>query len=135
MYAKKSLSLADAKQIAAAAEGEALNNQWSVTIAVLDDGGNLLYLQRMDEAPVGSVDVAQQKARTSFLFKRPTKSFEELVAGGRMAMLVLPGATPIEGGLPLLNEGRIVGAIGVSGVQSSQDAQIAQAGVAVAAKL
>jgi uncharacterized protein GlcG (DUF336 family) len=135
MYAKKSLSLADAKQIAAAAEGEALNNQWSVTIAVLDDGGNLLYLQRMDEAPVGSVDVAQQKARTSFLFKRPTKSFEELVAGGRMAMLVLPGATPIEGGLPLLNDGRIVGAIGVSGVQSSQDAQIAQAGVEVAAKL
>jgi glc operon protein GlcG len=135
MYAKKALSLADAKQIAAAAEVEALNNKWSVTIAVLDDGGNLLYLQRLDEAPLGSITVAQEKARTALLFKRPTKAFEEIVAGGRMAMLTLPGATPIEGGLPLLNDGQIVGSIGVSGVQSPQDAQIALAGVEVAAKL
>jgi glc operon protein GlcG len=135
MYTKKALSLADARQIAAAAESEALNNKWNVTIAVLDEGGNLLYLQRMDAAPVGSIVVAQQKAHTAFLFKRTTKSLEEVIAGGRTVMLTLPGATPIEGGLPLLNEGHVVGAIGVSGVQSSQDAQIAQAGVEVAAKL
>ncbi len=135
MYAKKALSLADAKAIAAAAEAEALKNKWNVTIAVLDDGATLLFLQRIDEASPGSVIVAQEKARTAALFKRTTKSLEEAVVGGRTVMLNLPGATPIEGGLPLLNEGRIVGAIGVSGVQSPQDAQIAQAGVEVAAKL
>jgi uncharacterized protein GlcG (DUF336 family) len=135
MHIKKALSLADAKQIAAASEEEARNNQWNVTIAILDDGGNLLYLQRMDEAPVGSIVVAQEKARTAFLFRRSTKSIEEVVAGGRSVMLKLPGATPIEGGLPLLNDGHIVGSIGVSGVQSPQDAQIARAGVDVAAKL
>ncbi len=135
MYVKNALSLADAKQIVAAAEAEALNNKWSVTIAVLDDGGNLLFLQRLDDAPLGSIVVAQEKARTALLFKRPTKAFEEIVAGGRTVMLTLPGATPIEGGLPLLNDGRIVGSIGVSGVQSPQDAQIALAGVEVAAKL
>jgi glc operon protein GlcG len=135
MYVKKAFSLADARQIAAAAEAEALKNKWNVTIAIVDEGGNLLFLQRMDEAPVGSIVVAQKKARTAFLFKRTTKSLEETVAGGRAVMMTLPGATPIEGGLPLLNEGRIVGAIGVSGVQSSQDGQIAQVGVEVAAKL
>ena len=135
MYDKKGLTLADAKAIAAAAEAEALKNGWRVTISIVDDGGNLLYLQRLDEAPVGSIVVSQEKARTAFLFKRTTKSIEEAVVGGRTVMLTLPGATPIEGGLPLLHEGRVVGAIGVSGVQSSQDAQIAQAGVDVAAKL
>jgi uncharacterized protein GlcG (DUF336 family) len=135
MYAKKGLTLADAKAIAAAAEAEALKNNWNVSISVLDDGGNLLYLQRLDDAPVGSIVVSQEKARTAFLFKRTTKSLEEAVSGGRTVMLTLPGATPIEGGLPLLNDGRVVGAIGVSGVQSPQDAQIAQAGVEVAAKL
>ena len=135
MYDKKGLTLADAKAIAAAAEAEALKNGWRVTISIVDDGGNLLYLQRLDEAPVGSIVVSQEKARTAFLFKRTTKSIEEAIVGGRTVMLTLPGATPIEGGLPLLHEGRVVGAIGVSGVQSSQDAQIAQAGVDVAAKL
>jgi glc operon protein GlcG len=135
MYAKNALNLADAKAIAAAAEAEALKNKWNVTIAVLDDGGNLLFLQRLDEAPLGSIAVAQEKARTALLFKRPTKVFEEIIASGRTAMLTLPGATPIEGGLPLLNNGQIIGAIGVSGVQSPQDAQIAQAGVEVAAQL
>jgi glc operon protein GlcG len=135
MYDKKGLTLADAKAITAAAEAEALKNGWRVTISIVDDGGNLLYLQRLDEAPVGSIVVSQEKARTAFLFKRTTKSIEEAVVGGRAVMLTLPGATPIEGGLPLLHEGRIVGAIGVSGVQSSQDAQIAQAGVDVAAAL
>ena len=135
MYVKNALTLADAKQIAAAAEAEALKNNWRVTIAVLDDGGNLLFLQRLDEAPLGSIVVAQEKARTALLFKRPTKVFEEIIASGRTAMLTLPGATPIEGGLPLLNNGQLIGAIGVSGVQSPQDAQIAGAGVEVAAKL
>ena len=135
MYVKNALTLADAKQIAGAAEAEALKNNWHVTIAVLDDGGNLLFLQRIDEAPLGSIVVAQEKARTALLFKRPTKVFEEIIASGRTAMLTLPGATPIEGGLPLLNNGQIIGAIGVSGVQSPQDAQIAGAGVEVAAKL
>jgi uncharacterized protein GlcG (DUF336 family) len=135
MYVKNALTFADAKQIAAAAEAEALKNNWRVTIAVLDDGGNLLFLQRLDEAPLGSIVVAQEKARTALLFKRPTKVFEEIIASGRTAMLTLPGATPIEGGLPLLNNGQIIGAIGVSGVQSPQDAQIAGAGVEVAAKL
>jgi Uncharacterized protein, possibly involved in utilization of glycolate and propanediol len=135
MYAKNALNLADAKAIAAAAEAEALTSKWNVTIAILDDGGNLLYLQRLDEAPLGSINVAQEKARTALLFKRPTKAFEEMIANGRTVMLTLPGATPIEGGLPLLNKGAIVGAIGVSGVQSAEDAQIARAGVEAAAKL
>ncbi len=135
MRTKKALGLADAKAIAAAAEEEARRNTWNVTIAILDDGGNLIYLQRMDDAPIGSIIVAQEKARTAFLFKRTTKSIEEVVAGGRVVMLNLPGATPIEGGLLLQNDEQIVGAIGVSGVQSPQDAQIAQAGVEVAATL
>ncbi|VTZ28323.1 Protein GlcG [Methylocella tundrae] len=135
MFTKKSLTLADAKAIAAAAEAEALKNNWNVTISIVDDGGNLIYLQRLDDAGIGSVAVSQEKARTAFLFKRSTKSIEEAVAGGRAVMLTLPGATPIQGGLPLLNEGRVVGAIGISGVQSSEDEQIARAGVEVAAKL
>jgi glc operon protein GlcG len=135
MYAKKGLTLADAKAIAAAAEAEARKNNWSVAISIVDEGGNLIYLQRQDNAPVGSVTVSQEKARTAFLFKRTTKSIEDTVIVGRLVMLTLPGATPIQGGLPLLNEGCVVGAIGISGVQSSQDEQIAQAGVEVAAKL
>jgi glc operon protein GlcG len=135
MYTKSALNLADAKVIAAAAEAEALKNKWSVTIAVFDDGGNLIFLQRLDEAPLGSIAVAQEKGRTALLFKRPTKAIEEIIASGRTAMLTLPGATPIEGGLPLLHNGQIIGAIGVSGVQSPQDAQIAKAGVEAAEKL
>ena len=135
MYVKNALTLADAKGIAAAAEAEALKNNWRVTIAVLDDGGHLLYLQRLDGAPLGSITVVQEKARTALLFKKPTKAIEEVIAGGRVVMLTLPGATPIEGGLPLLNKDQIIGAIGVSGVQSSQDGQIASAGGEAAAKL
>jgi glc operon protein GlcG len=135
MHVKKSLTLAEARQIAAAAEAEAAKNQWNVTIAILDEGGHLLYLERMDDAPLGSVVVAQKKARTSVLFRRPTKSIEESVIGGRTVMLALPQATPIEGGLPLLNGDKLIGGIGVSGVQSSQDAQIARAGVELAARL
>lgn len=128
MISKPSLTLADARIIAAAAEAEAVRNGWNVVIAVMDDGGHLLYLQRMDGTQAGSVDVAIAKGRTSVLFKRPTKVFEDAVAGGRPAMMMLPGATPIEGGLPLIHQGLVVGAIGVSGVQSAQDGIIAKAG-------
>lgn len=128
MRNKPALTLEDAKRIAAAAEAEAVKNGWNVVIAVLDDGGNLLYLQRMDGTQIGSIVVAQEKGRTAVAFKRPSKAFEDVVVGGRQVMLAMPGATPIEGGLPLVYEGEVVGAIGVSGVQSSQDGIIAKAG-------
>ena len=128
MRNKPALTLADAKRVAAAAEAEAVKNGWNVVIAIHDDGGNLLYLQRMDGTQVGSVVVAQEKARTAVLFKRPSKAIEDAVAGGRTVMLAMPGATPIEGGLPLVYEGEVVGAIGISGVQSFQDGIIAKAG-------
>ncbi|NYZ12556.1 heme-binding protein [Azospirillum sp. RWY-5-1] len=128
MRNKPALTLADAKRVAAAAEAEAVKNGWNVVIAILDDGANLLYLQRMDGTQIGSIVVAQEKGRTAVSFKRPSKTFEDMVAGGRQVMLSMPGATPIEGGLPLVYEGEVVGAIGISGVQSSQDGIIAKAG-------
>jgi glc operon protein GlcG len=129
------LTLEIAKEIAAAAAAEAKTNKWTVVIAILDDGGNLMYLERMDETQIASIQVAQEKAKTAFGFKRPTKVFEDAVAGGRHAVLSLQGATLIEGGIPLTLNGRIVGAIGVSGVTSQQDGQIAQAGANALAKI
>ena len=126
----KALTLSAAKQIAAAAEAEARKNNWNVVITVVDEGGHLIYLQRMDETQIASVEIAQGKARTAVLYKRPTKAMEDAVAGGRTVILRLPGAVPVEGGLPITVDGRIIGAIGVSGVQSSQDAQVARAGLA-----
>jgi glc operon protein GlcG len=126
---KKALTLEGAKKIAAAAEAEAVKNKWNVVIAVVDEGGQILYVQRMDGTQYGSVDVAIKKARTSSAFKRPTKVFEDAIAGGRNALIALDGALPLEGGLPLAVGGQIVGAIGVSGVTSQQDGQIAKAGV------
>ncbi|MFN7926283.1 MAG: heme-binding protein [Bryobacteraceae bacterium] len=126
---KKTLTLAVAKKIAAAAEAEALANKWNVVITILDEGGNLLYLQRMDGTQIGSIDVAIAKGASAVKFKRPTKVFEEALKGGRQAILKLPGAIPVEGGLPLTVDGQILGAIGVSGVQSNEDGQIATAGV------
>jgi glc operon protein GlcG len=128
---KKALTLDAAKKIAAAAEAEAIKNNWPVVIAVVDDGGHLLYLQRLDGTQIGSVEVATQKARTAIAFKRPSKAFSDMVAEGRTVMLALPGATPIEGGIPLVADGQIIGAIGVSGVTSAQDGQIAKAGADV----
>jgi glc operon protein GlcG len=125
---KKSLSLAAAKKIAASAEAEALKNKWNVVIAVVDDGGHLVYLQRMDGTQTGSVDVAIKKARTAQAFKRATKVFEDAVAGGRTVILALDGALPIEGGLPLSASGQVIGGIGVSGVTAQQDGVIAKAG-------
>jgi glc operon protein GlcG len=126
---KKALSLEVAKKIAVAAEEEAVKNKWSVAIVIVDDGGHLVYLQRIDETQIGSIEVAIQKAKSAVNYKRPTKVFEEAVTGGRNVVLVLPGAIPIEGGLPLTLDGKVIGAIGVSGVTAQQDGQIAKAGV------
>jgi uncharacterized protein GlcG (DUF336 family) len=132
---KKSLTLAAAKQIAAAAEAEAVKNQWTVVIAIVDDGANLVYLQRIDGTQVGSVDVAIEKAKGAVKFKRPTKAMEDMLAGGRNAVLKLPGAMPVEGGVPFMIDGVVLGAIGVSGVTSQQDGIIAAAGVAAFEKM
>jgi uncharacterized protein GlcG (DUF336 family) len=132
---KKALTLQAAKQIAAAAEKEAAANKLTMVIAILDDGGNLMYLERMDDTQIGSVEVAQQKARSAVAFKRPTKAFEDAVAGGRTAILKLPGAMPVEGGLPLLVDGKIIGAIGCSGGTSQQDGVVAKAGADALAKM
>jgi uncharacterized protein GlcG (DUF336 family) len=125
---KRTLTLEVARQIAASAEKHARENKWNVCIAIVDDGGHLIYFQRMDGTQYGSVNVSQRKAQTAIGFKRPSKTFEEGVAGGRNALLGLPGAVPLEGGLPLTIEGEMVGAIGVSGVTAQQDGMIAQAG-------
>jgi glc operon protein GlcG len=127
---KKTLTLEAAKKVAAAAEAEAVKNNWKVVIAVVDDGGHLVYLQRLDETQLGSIDVAVQKAYTAVTFKRPTKALEDAVlTGGRTVVLSLPRALPIEGGLPIIVDGKVVGGIGVSGVTAQQDGQIAKAGV------
>lgn len=132
---KKALTLSAAKQIAAAAESHAKENKWNVCIAILDDGGHLLFFQRADGTQTGSIAVAQKKAQSAIAFKRSTKVFEEGVAGGRNALLALPGVIPVEGGLPLVVDGETIGAIGVSGVTSQQDGMIAQAGVEALANL
>jgi glc operon protein GlcG len=132
---KKALTLEAAKQIAAAAEKEAASNKLTMVIAILDDGGNLIYLERMDETQIGSIEVAQQKARSAVAFKRPTKAFEDAVAGGRNAILKLPGAIPVEGGIPLTVNGKIIGAIGCSGGSSQQDGVVAKAGADALARM
>ena len=118
-----------ARKAAAAAIAEAKKNGWTVAAAVVDPGGVLVYFERIDGTQNGSSEVAMEKARTAAAFKRPSKSFEDVVAGGKTHYLRLTGTIPIEGGVPLLVDGKIVGAIGVSGVLSSQDAQIARAGI------
>lgn len=127
---KPTVSLELAKKIAAKAEAEALKNNWTVVIAIVDDGGNLVYLEKMDGTQLGSIDVALHKAQTALKFKRPTKAFEEMVAGGRTAILSLPGVLAVEGGVPLVVNGAFIGAIGVSGMKSNEDAVVAQAGLA-----
>ena len=130
LLTKHTLTLEAAKQIATVAEKFARKQGWNVVIAIVDDGGHLIYLTRMDGTQIGSIDVAQAKARTALAFKRPTKIWSEALKSGRTQILGLPGATPIEGGLPLVVKGEFLGAIGVSGVTSEQDGEIAQAGVA-----
>ena len=126
---KKSLTLEVAKQIADAAEKSAAGRKLTMVITILDEGGNLIYLAKMDETQIGSIAVAQAKAKSAISFKRPTKVFEDGVAGGRNALLSLPGAVPIEGGLPITVNGKIIGAIGVSGGTSVEDGQVAQVGL------
>lgn len=128
---KKALNLAVAKEMAAAAEKEARANKWNMVIAIVDDGGNLIYLERMDGVQIGSVDVAIAKAQSAVKFKRATKVFEEALKGGRQAILRLPGAIPIEGGVPVMVDGLALGAIGVSGAQSNEDGVVAAAGLKV----
>ncbi|MHB8729179.1 MAG: GlcG/HbpS family heme-binding protein [Sulfuricaulis sp.] len=128
---KPALTLAAAKKIIAAAEAEALKHAWPVVIAVVDDGGHLLCLERLDNTQFGSVEIAIQKARAAMAFKRPTKVWEELLTTGQHRVLGLPGVLPSEGGLPLIWKDQIVGAIGVSGVKSSEDGQIARVGATV----
>lgn len=125
---KKSLTLSSAKHIAEAAEAVATQMNVPVVISIMDDGANLLFLQRMDGAPLGSIVVSQDKSRSSVLFKTPTKDYESWLAGGLTAMLKLD-ALPFEGGIPLVSGGQVVGAIGVSGGSAPQDGQIALAGV------
>jgi glc operon protein GlcG len=127
LIGKNVLTLATAKKIAEAAEQFAIGKSWNVVIAVVDDGGNLLYLERMDGAPIGSVGVAHEKARTSVIFKAPTKAFEAGLAAGVTSLLKLD-ILPFEGGVPVTVKGSIVGAIGVSGcAASTQDGEVAEA--------
>jgi glc operon protein GlcG len=127
---KKTLSLAAAKKIAAAAETEAAKNKWTMVIAVLDDGGHLIYLERMDGAQIGSIEVAQGKARTAVRFRRPSKDFEDAIAANHLAVITLGNITAIRGGLPVKLDGQAAGAIGVSGGEAEQDEQCAEAGLA-----
>jgi len=125
------INLENAKRAAAAAAAEARKNNWNMAIAVTDGGGALVYLEKMDATQTGSVKVAIGKARSAAMFKRPTKVWQDAVAGGGAGLRVLglQGAVPIDGGLPIVMDGKIVGAIGVSGAAGDQDAQCAKAGV------
>ena len=130
MFQQSVLSLDDARRVAAAARLEAEKHGWAVVIAIVDDGGHLMYLERLDGCQKASSRIAEAKARTAILFKRPTKAIEDVVLEGRTVMMGLPGAVPLEGGIPLGQDGVLLGAIGVSGVQSFQDGIIARAGAA-----
>jgi glc operon protein GlcG len=131
MKNKAFLELADVKLIAAAAEAEALKNQWAVTIAIVDDGGHLLWLQRLDGAPAVSAHIAPAKAHTSALGRRESKVYEDVINQGRMSFLSAPTIEGLlEGGVPIMKDGQFIGAVGVSGVKSTEDAQIARAGIA-----
>lgn len=130
MNSKPCLSLEDTRRIAVAAEAEAHAHGWAVTIAIADDGGHLLWLQRLDGAAPVSAHIAPAKARTAALGRRESKVYEDMVNGGRMSFLSAPAIDGLlEGGVPILVDGQCVGAVGVSGVKSSEDAQIARAGI------
>jgi glc operon protein GlcG len=131
MKIQSSLELADVKAIATAAEAEALKHQWAVSIAIVDDGGHLLWLQRLDGAAPISAHIAPAKANTAALGRRESKTYEEMINGGRASFLSAPDLKGmLEGGVPILKDGQCLGAVGVSGVKSSEDAQIARAGIA-----
>ncbi|OGB39188.1 MAG: hypothetical protein A2461_03510 [Burkholderiales bacterium RIFOXYC2_FULL_59_8] len=131
MKTKPMLELSDIKCIAAAAEVEALQNNWAVTIAVVDDGGHLLWLQRLDGAAALSAHIAPAKAHTAALGRRESKGYEDVINGGRNSFLSVPTISGmLEGGVPIMKDGVCLGAVGVSGVKSTEDAQIARAGIA-----
>ena len=131
MKTKPCLTLADVRTVATAAEAEAIANAWAVTIAIVDDGGHLLWLQRLDGAPPISAHIAPAKARTAALGRRESRIYEEIINQGRVSFLSAPTLEGmLEGGVPVLVDGQCVGAIGVSGVKSGEDAQVARAGIA-----
>ncbi|MFZ3142395.1 GlcG/HbpS family heme-binding protein [Polaromonas sp.] len=131
MKTKAVLEQADIKIIAAAAEAEALKNNWAVTIAIVDDGGHLLHLQRLDGAVALSAHIAPAKANTAAMGRRESKSYEDVINGGRTSFLSVPYVQGmLEGGVPIVKDGQCIGAVGVSGVKSTEDAQIARAGIA-----
>ena len=132
MKTKAVLESVDIKAIAAAAEAEALKNNWAVTIAIVDEGGHLLHLQRLDGAAPISAHIAPAKANTAAMGRRESKVYEDIVNGGRTSFLSAPHLQGmLEGGLPIMKDGHCIGAVGVSGVKSTEDAQIARAGIAV----
>ncbi len=126
---KKVLTISAAKEMAAAAEKKALANGWRNIIAIVDEGGNLVYLERMDDATPGSVEVAMMKTRTAALFHVPTKQLADGLAAGRTVLLKVPNLLPAEGALPIIVDGKVIGAIGVAGGASDQDALVAQEGL------
>ena len=131
MQSKQFMTLADVKKIAAAAEAEAIANKWPVSIAIVDDGGHLLWQQRLDGAAPLSSHIAPAKARTAALGQRETKIYEDIINNGRFSFLSVPVVEGmLEGGVPVMVDGQCVGAVGVSGVKSTEDAQIAKAGIA-----
>jgi uncharacterized protein GlcG (DUF336 family) len=130
MKTKPALEFSDVKAIAAAAEAEALKNNWAVTISIVDDGGHLLWLQRLDGAAPISAHISPAKARTSALGRRESKAYEDMINGGRASFLSAPSLDGmLEGGVPILKDGQCLGAVGVSGVKSTEDAQVARAGI------
>ena len=124
-----SVNLEQAKKIAAGGIAEARKNNWPIAIAIVDNHGFLVYFEKMDDTQTASVQIALDKAKSASMFRRPTRAFEEGMAKGRIALLGLTGATPITGGVPIVVGGRIVGGVGVSGVTSDQDEQVAKAGL------
>jgi glc operon protein GlcG len=129
MKTRPVLTLADVKKIAAAAEAEAIRHNWNVAVAILDDGGHLLGFLRMDGATPANAAIAIEKGRTAAMSRRTSGNWEERIKAGRTAMLKMPGILPVQGGVPIVVEGTCVGGVGVSGVQSHEDEQIAQAGI------
>lgn len=129
MKTKHTLTLDDCHKMLDASEAHARKNNWAVCIAIVDDGGHLLAFSRLDGCAVASVAIAQGKAHSAAIRKRPTKQDEDLIANGRIAALSMPGVTFLEGGVPIVVDGEVIGAAGVSGVKSSDDAAIAQAGI------
>ena len=131
-----SITLEQAKKVLAGAEAEAKKNSWNVVISIVDTGGQLVAMQRLDNTQFGSIDVARDKAYSAVAFRRPTKAFQDAVAQGgeNLRILKIGGASPLEGGIPIVVDGKLIGGVGVSGVTSQQDAQIARAGIDALAK-